>query len=147
MALRQGRSRTAQATGKRDVAALAGLQAGEQLTRRRRRRNVDRADRGVISLLEHDLFRKVVPTFRDHALRSCRHPRIALSALEANEREMAERRHWPALDEAHPAVPRRPLRQAIPAEFRAPAQAAGKRREALLEHAPQAGLGAEMIDQ
>ena len=47
---------------------------------------------------------------------------------------------------AHQAVPRGPLREPLPAKFRAPAEPADDRRKALLEGAPQALLRAEVID-
>src|SRR5262245_40932884 len=67
--------------------------------------------------------------------------------LEADQREQAERRHRLALDEAHAAVAGGPLGEALPAEFRPPAEPARHRRKALLDRAHQAGLGAEMVDQ
>src|SRR6516225_598640 len=66
---------------------------------------------------------------------------------EPNEREMTERRHRPALDEFHAAVALGPAREPLPAEFRPPAEPAGKRREAALERRARTPLGAEIIDQ
>src|SRR5262249_58270504 len=67
--------------------------------------------------------------------------------LEADEREMSERRHGAALEQPHAAVALGPSRQPLPAEFRLPAQPPRDRRKALLEHAPRPRLGAEMVDQ
>src|SRR5262249_60110058 len=52
-----------------------------------------------------------------------------------------------ARSDAAPAVTSGPARQAIPAEFRPPAEPPRERGEALLEGASHAGLGAEMINQ
>src|ERR1700691_3634080 len=55
---------------------------------------------------------------------------------EANEREMPKRRHCAPLDDAHAAVPRGPLPQPLPAEFRPPAKPPRERREPLFEGRP-----------
>src|SRR5262249_29488922 len=67
--------------------------------------------------------------------------------LEADQRELSERRHRAALEDAHAAVSVGPSLQAIPAEFRAAAEPPRERRKALLEGAAESGLGAKMIDQ
>src|SRR5262245_35016621 len=78
-------------------------------------------------------------------------PTVYLSArrqpLEADQREMSERRHGAALEQAHAAMTLGPSRQPLPAEFRPPAQPPCDRRKALLEHAPRPSVGAEMVDQ
>src|SRR5262245_28840170 len=60
---------------------------------------------------------------------------------------MPERRHRTALEHAHSAVARGPLRETLPAEFRPPAEPPRHRRKALLEQPARAGLGPEVVDQ
>ena len=60
---------------------------------------------------------------------------------------MAERRHRPALDHMHAGRALGPGAQAFERKLRPPAQPARHRREPFLEGAPQAGLGADVIDQ
>src|ERR1700730_2830397 len=81
------------------------------------------------------------------SLRSARRRQIAAQPAEADQRKMPERRHRAALDDLDAAVARGPLRQALPAEFRPPAEPARQRREALLEDGARAGLGAKVVDQ
>src|SRR6185436_6254527 len=73
-------------------------------------------------------------------------PQAHSNLFEADQREMAERRHRPALDQPHLAVARRPIGQKAEAEFRSPAEPPRARREALFEHRPRPALGTDMID-
>jgi len=65
--------------------------------------------------------------------------------LESDQREMSERRHRAMLHDAHAAVALGPLRDALPAELRPPAEPAYERRKALLEQAADPRLGTEMV--
>jgi hypothetical protein len=60
---------------------------------------------------------------------------------------MTERRHRAPLDKVNAAMFRHPPGQALPAEFRPPAETARQRREAFLGNRPQTSFGAEMIDE
>src|SRR5262245_8316243 len=66
---------------------------------------------------------------------------------EANEREVAERRHMAALDQMHLGVTLGPLREPRPGKFGTPAEAARERREARLERTTEPALGADVVDQ
>src|SRR5215472_3273912 len=74
-------------------------------------------------------------------------PVRARQPLEADQREMSERRHSAAFEQAHAAVALGPSRQTLPAEFRPPPESPRHRRKALLEDAPRPRLGAEMVDE
>src|SRR6185312_2321216 len=69
-----------------------------------------------------------------------------LRLAEADQREMPQRRHRPALDQAD-AIAFGPAGEPRPGKLRAPAEAARDRREALLEGPAKPALGAQMIDQ
>src|SRR3954468_887339 len=60
---------------------------------------------------------------------------------EANEREVAERRHRAAFHQADTVGSRGPARVALEREFTAPAKLACRRLEPFLESAPQPGFG------
>ena len=55
--------------------------------------------------------------------------RTAVDSRKANQRKMPERWHRPAFDDTDAAVPRRPLREPLPAKFRPPAQPPRQGRE------------------
>src|SRR5664279_4211592 len=81
----------------------------------------------------------------DNGQGGCRVP--SGQSLEANEREMPHWRHRPALDQAHAAVARGPIGKPLETESRPPAKQLRQRREAYLEDATRACLGADVIDQ
>ena len=66
---------------------------------------------------------------------------------EADEREVAERRHGAALDQANAVRPFRPLGVAFERELGAPAELARRRRKQVLESAPRTGFGTDAADQ
>src|SRR6516162_7683030 len=73
------------------------------------------------------------PTTRSSAPRRRPAPPVrARQPLEADQREMSERRHRAALEQAHAAVTLGPSRHPLPAEFRPPAQPPRDRCKALL---------------
>src|SRR5260221_12110585 len=74
-------------------------------------------------------------------------PVRARQPLEADQREMSERRHRAALEHGHAAVTLRPSRQPLPAEFRPPAQPPLGPRKALLEEAAPPRLSAALGHQ
>ena len=57
---------------------------------------------------------------------------------------MTERRHGPALDQAYIVSPFGPASEEVPRKLRPPPEAANDRLQDLLDHAPDAGLGAEL---
>src|SRR6516162_7337296 len=66
---------------------------------------------------------------------------------EADQREVAERRHGAAFDQANAARPFRPLGVTFERELGAPAELARRGCKPVLEGAPQTGLGADAADQ
>src|SRR5262245_60180008 len=73
---------------------------------------------------------------------------LARSALaEADQREMPERRHGAALDQVNAVGAPRPFGVTRPGELGAPAELARRRREPMLQRAPQAGFRADAADQ
>src|SRR6516165_11555259 len=65
---------------------------------------------------------------------------------EANEREMTERRHGAAFDQANAPGLFRPSCIAFEGELSAPAELARRRREPVLESAPHTGFRADAAD-
>src|SRR5215472_3963599 len=66
---------------------------------------------------------------------------------EADEREVAERRHGAALDQANAVRPFRPLGVPFERELGAPAEPARRGRKPVFERTPHTGLGADAADQ
>src|SRR6516225_3264333 len=66
---------------------------------------------------------------------------------EADEREMAERRHGAALDQANPLRLFRPPCVTLERKLRTPAELARRRCEPVLERAPESRFGTDAANQ
>src|SRR5271166_4590727 len=72
---------------------------------------------------------------------------VRFGLCKADQGEMTERGHCPALDEPYTLRALRPARIAFPRELRSPAKPPRRRGKPLLQGAPQARLGADTADQ
>ncbi len=69
------------------------------------------------------------------------------SLAEADQREVAERRHRRAFDQFHAQGPLHPVRITRPCELAAPAEAVDDRRQQMFDHLAKSAVGADPAQQ